>query len=55
MSAGSRQETLTRSLIEGLCLLVQKHYADQPRHKSKLEIAARPFAPLMVIAMIARR
>jgi len=37
MSRGTRQETLIRSLIEGLCLTLEKHYQGQPRQKPKLQ------------------
>lgn len=37
MSRGTRQETLIRSLIEGLCLMLEKHYQGQTRQKPKLQ------------------
>ena len=37
MSRGTRQETLIRSLIEGLCLTLEKHYQGQTRQKPKLQ------------------
>lgn len=36
MSRGSRQEVLIRSLMEGLCLTLEKCYHDKPRQKAKL-------------------
>jgi hypothetical protein len=40
MSRGTRQETLIRSLIEGLCLTLEKHYQGQTRQKPKLQAVA---------------
>lgn len=40
MSRGTRQETLIRSLIEGLCLTLEKHYQGQLRQKPKLQAVA---------------
>lgn len=40
MSRGTRQETLIRSLIEALCLTLEKHYRGQARQKPKLQAVA---------------
>lgn len=40
MSRGTRQETLIRSLIEALCLTLEKHYRGQTRQKPKLQAVA---------------
>ena len=40
MSRGTRQETLIRSLIEALCLTMEKHYQGQTRQKPKLQAVA---------------
>lgn len=37
MSRGTRQEVLIRSLIEALCLTLEKHYRGQTRQKPKLQ------------------
>jgi hypothetical protein len=37
MSQGTRQETLIRSLIEALCLTLEKYYQGQARQKPKLQ------------------
>jgi hypothetical protein len=47
MSQGSRQEVLIRSLMEGLCLTLTKHYGGQLRQKPKLQAIEVVYEDLM--------